>query len=88
MQGGARGLLQQLHSKLTQPLHPVILGDPPCGDPHLQTDTEKCEDCRGACVCWDKETGGIGGTGGGTCTGGIRGTGGGDMYRGNRGGDR
>ena len=31
-QGGARGLLQQLHSKLTQPLHPVILGDPPCGN--------------------------------------------------------
>ena len=27
-QGGARGLLQQLHSKLTQPLHSVILGDP------------------------------------------------------------
>ena len=27
-QGGARGLLQQFHSKLTQPLHPVILGDP------------------------------------------------------------
>ena len=40
MQGGARGLLQQLHSKLTQSLHPVILGDPPCGRPHLQTDTE------------------------------------------------
>ena len=39
-QGGARGLLQQLHSKLTQPLHSVILGDPPCGHPHLQTDTE------------------------------------------------
>ena len=39
-QGGARGLLQQLHSKLTQPLHRLILGDPPCGHPHLQTDTE------------------------------------------------
>ena len=40
MQGGTRGLLQQLLSKLTQPLHSVILGDPPCGHPHLQTDTE------------------------------------------------
>ena len=39
-QGGARGLLQQLHFKLTQPLHPLVLGDPPRDRPHLQTDTE------------------------------------------------
>ena len=34
--GGGWRFLQQLHPQPTQPLHPVLLGNTPCGRPRLQ----------------------------------------------------